>query len=94
MCVVLQRLEVISGFQRLRYLDGLLITRNPQLVAIDGLYGVTEVNLRVDIVGNPLLCYSLDSLSDKPFWQVCTQDSSISHFISVCCSLSGSCEQP
>ena len=61
---------MISGFQRLRYVDGLLITQNPQLVAIDGLYGVTEVNLRVDIIDNPLLCYVIDSLSDKQFWQV------------------------
>lgn len=67
---MIKDLEVISGFQRLRYLDGLLITENHQLIALDGLYGVTEVKLRVDIINNYNLCYSLDSISDKMFWQV------------------------
>ena len=66
----IQKLEVISGFQRLRYLGGLLITQNPQLVAVDGLYGLERADLRIDIIDNPLLCYSLDSLSDELFWQV------------------------
>ena len=66
----IQNLEVISGFQRLRYLGGLLITQNPQLVAVDGLYGLERADVRIDIIDNPLLCYSLDSLSDELFWQV------------------------
>ena len=65
-----QELEVISGFQRLRYLNRLHITENPRLVAVDGLHGVTEVVWRADIINNPHLCYSLDSLADKQFWEV------------------------
>ena len=66
----LQRLEVITGFQRLRYIGGLLITQNPRLVALDGLYGLERAELRIDIIDNPLLCYSLDSIADRSFWQV------------------------
>jgi Notch-like protein len=69
------KLEVISGFQRLRYLEGLLITENPNLVALDGLWGVDTVTSVVNIVNNPQLCYVLDSLSDKPFWQGRTAES-------------------
>ena len=65
-----QELEVISGFQRLRYLEVLIITDNPKLVAVDGLWGVREVTLGVTIRNNPMLCYSLGSLSDMSFWQV------------------------
>lgn len=61
---------MISGFQRLRYLEALLITNNPKLITVDGLWGVREVTLGVTLVNNPILCYSLDSLSDIPFWQV------------------------
>ena len=61
---------MISGFQRLRYLDGLLLTENHQLIAIDGLHGIEEVKLRVDIINNYRLCYSLDALPDRMFWQV------------------------
>ena len=75
----MQKLEVISGFQRLRYLEGLLITENPNLVALDGLWGVDTVTSVVNIVNNPQLCYVLDSLSDKPFWQVRTEK----HHLSV-----------
>ena len=66
----MQQLEVITGFQRLRYLEGLLITANPNLLALDGLWGIVTVTSVVNIANNPKLCYVLDSLSDKPFWQV------------------------
>lgn len=65
-----QELEVISGFQRLRYLEVLMVTDNPDLLTVDGLWGVREVTLGVTIRNNPMLCYSLDTLSDVSFWQV------------------------
>ena len=65
-----QELEVISGFQRLRYLEVLMITDNPKLLTVDGLWGIREITLGVTIRNNPMLCYSLSSLSDMSFWQV------------------------
>ena len=79
----MQKLEVISGFQRLRYLDGLLITENPSLLAVDGLWGIDTVTSVVNIINNPELCYVLDSLSDKSFWQVMA----VNHYFSVHISL-------
>ena len=75
---------MISGFQRLRYLEGLQITEHPRLLAVDGLSEVAEVSLRVDIVNNPLLCFALDSLSDKVFWQVCFRVQSCVSSLGMC----------
>ena len=70
MCVYTQRLQTITGFQRLREVRVLEISGSTQLVHIDGFGGIFSL-LSVSINLTPSLCYILNQTPDETYWAVC-----------------------